>query len=147
MPVLKEFRCKAHGPFEAIVKQDKTPKCPFGCSPKFVHREFRTAPAVRNVATSRLDSLQKDIAHDYGLSNIKTGDEGKSVMENLRAGTDFSTRWVDLPNKMAPGWAQRGEKPTSVAPQSLGMMDGNSLSGATLPKNLPTKIEGSYKGE
>jgi hypothetical protein len=148
MAVLKEFRCKAHGAFETFVKQDAIPRCPNGCPARFVVREFRTAPAIRGVATGRLDSLQKDLALDYGLPDIKVGkDDGNSVMQNLRSETDFSPKWLDLPNKPAPGWTQRGEKPTAFSPKALGLMDGNSLSSAQLPKQLPTKIEGSYKGE
>jgi hypothetical protein len=147
MAVLKEFRCKAHGAFEEFVKGDKTPKCPRGCSPRFVTREFRTAPAIRGAATGRLDGLQKDLAHDFGLSDMKSRpDDGKSVMENLRSGTDFSTRWVGLPQAKA-GWSQRGEKPANTGASALGMMDGNALAGAALPKDIPTSIQGSYKGD
>lgn len=142
MAVLKEFRCKAHGAFEEFVKADETPKCPKGCSSRFVVREFRTAPAIRGAATGRLDGLQKELAHDFGLPDLKVGrDDGKSVMENLRSGTDFSTRWVDVPGKQASG------TPTPVSAQNFGMMDGNALAGAALPKELPTKIQGSYKGD
>ena len=142
MAVLKEFRCKAHGAFEEFVKNDETPGCPKGCSPRFVVREIRTAPAIRGVATGRMDNLQKELAHDFGLSDMKAGrDDGKSVMENLRSGTDFSTRWVDVPGKSAAG------KPSTVSAQNFGMMDGNALAGAALPKEIPTNIQGSYKGE
>ena len=142
MAILKEFRCKAQGAFEAFVKADQMPKCPNGCSPKFVTREFRTAPAVRGVATGRMDNLQRELAHDFGLSDMKVGrDDGKSLMENLRSGTDFSTRWVGLPGKSASG------EPSVVSPKNFGMMDGNALAGAALPKDIPTKIQGSYKGD
>lgn len=148
MAVLKEFRCKAHGPFEEFVRGDKMPACPHGCNPRFVKREFRTAPAIQGSATARMDGLQKGLAHDFGLSDLKAGrDDGKSVMENLRSGTDFSTRWVGLPNTMSPGWAQRGEKPASMNPTALGLASGNALTGASLPKQIPTNIQGSYKGE
>jgi hypothetical protein len=142
MAVLKEFYCKAHGAFEEFVKSDRNPKCPKGCSPRFVTREFRTAPSIRGVATGRMDGLQREIAHDFGLSDLKVGrDDGKSLMENLRSGTDFSTRWVDVPGKSAAG------QPTQISAQNFGMMDGNALAGAALPKELPTKIQGSYKGD
>lgn len=147
MAILKEFTCKAHGAFEAFVKQDETPKCPRGCAKSFVKREFRTAPAVRNVVTGRMDGLQKDLAHDFGLSDMKVGrDDGNSVMQNLRSSEDFSPRWVGLPNQAA-GWSGRGEKPAPIDVKSLGMQAGNALEGAPLPKQVPTKIMGSYKGE
>ena len=142
MAVLKEFYCKAHGAFEEFVKNDRMPKCPKGCSPRFVSREFRTAPSIRGVSTGRMDGLQRELAHDFGLSDLKVGrDDGKSLMENLRSGSDFSTRWVDLPGKSAAG------EPAKVSAQNFGMMGGNALAGAALPKELPTKIQGSYKGD
>lgn len=147
MAILKEFTCAAHGPFEEFVSQDEIPMCPKGCSKRFVRREIRTAPATRGVVMGRLDGLQKDLAHDFGLSDIKSGrDDGKSVMQNLRSGTDFSPKWVDVP-KPSAGWSARGEKPAPVSVQSFGMEAGNALKGAPTPKQIPTKIMASYKGE
>lgn len=147
MAVLKEFVCQAHGAFEEFVQQDEVPKCPRGCSKRFVKREFRTAPAIRNVVTGRMDNIQKDLAHDFGLSDMKVNrDDGNSVMQNLRKGEDFNPKWVDLPRQNA-GWSQRGEKPAPINVQSLGMQAGNALQGAPLPKQVPTKIMGTYKGD
>jgi hypothetical protein len=147
MAILKEFTCAAHGPFEEFVKQDETPSCPKGCSKRFVRREIRTAPATRGVVMGRMDGLQKDLAHDFGLSDLKVQrDTGTSVMQNLRSGTDFSPKWVDTPRPSA-GWSQRGEKPAALPVSSFGMEAGNALAGANTPKSIPTKIMGSYKGE
>lgn len=144
MAVLKEYVCAAHGPFEAMVSADEMGKCPKGCSKRFVKREFRTAPAVRNVVTGRMDGLQRDLAHQFGLSDLKVGkDDGKSVMQNLRDKEDFSVKWADVPGHMAPGWSQRNEKAAAVAPQATyGMQGGNALVGASTPKQIPTEIVG-----
>jgi len=147
MAILKEYTCAAHGPFEALVKQDETPKCPKGCSKRFVKREIRTAPAARSVVTGRMDTLQRDVAHDFGLSNLKVGrDDGKSVIQNLRSETDFSPRWLDTP-RPAPGWSQRGEKPSALPVSSMGMQPDNVLSSISAPKQIPTNIVGKYSGE
>lgn len=135
MAVLKEFACKAHGPFEEIVEQDVVPGCPHGCSSRFVVREFRTAPAARNVVTGKMDALQRDIASDFGLRDIKVDKQGgQSVMQNLQSGQDFSPRWVDVPNKLKSG----------DFASSLGMTGGNALQGTSLPKPTPI-IQGSYR--
>jgi len=148
MGILKEYVCAAHGPFEDIVNGDEMGKCPKGCSRRFVKREIRTAPAAGSVVTGRMDNLQRDLAHDFGLSDLKTNaKDGTSVMQNLRRGEDFSPRWVDTPNKMAPGWSQRGEKPSTLPVQSFGMEAGNALAGAATPKNIPTNIVGRVKAE
>jgi hypothetical protein len=144
MAILKEFTCAAHGPFDEQVNGDEIPYCPTGCSPRFVRREIRTAPAARTVVTGKLDTLQRDIAHDFGLSDLKVAkDSTASVMENLRRGEDFSPKWVDVPNQMKSGWANRGERPAAVNPKSVfGMESGNALNQNLTPKAIPTNIVG-----
>ena len=97
MAVLKEFMCSAHGPFEEFVNNDKTPKCPKGCSKRFVTREIRTAPSLQGAVVGTLDKMQKDIAHDFGLRDLKVNSkDSTSVMENLRKGEkkeDFAPFW------------------------------------------------------
>lgn len=148
MGVLKEYFCAAHGAFEAIVKQDEMPKCPRGCSKRFVKREFRTAPGYRSTVTRATDGMVKDIAHDFGLSDMKTDPRGEtSVMQNLRKGEDFSPKWVDVPNTMKAGWTQRGETPSAAPVSAFGMQPGNALSSVPVSKAIPTNIVGSHKGD
>jgi len=144
MAVLKEFSCRAHGAFEAMVNQGETPECPKGCSPKWVTREFRTAPSARGAATGKLDKLQGQLAMDFGLSNLKVGkDDGKSVIQNLRGSEDFSPKWVDMPSQMRPGWSQRGEKPAPInVNTTFGMNGDNALKGMDRKKSLPTEFIG-----
>jgi hypothetical protein len=126
--VLKEFFCNAHGPFEEMVEQDVTPNCPHGCSPRFVMREIRSAPKARNVVTGTLDGLQRGIAEDFNLPDIRVGkDDGKSVMQNLKS-ADFSPKWVDVPSKA---------KSASEMISSFGMTGGNALTGHNIPKPQP----------
>jgi hypothetical protein len=144
MGILKEFCCKAHGPFEAIVAQDETPDCPVGCSKSRVKREIRTAPAARSAVMGTLDTQMRGLAHDFGLSDLKVGrDDGKSVMDNLRKGETFAPHWVGVPGHLAPGWIGRGEKPAAINPSALyGTKDANLLSELTVPTSLPTKVVG-----
>jgi hypothetical protein len=133
--VLKEFACKAHGPFEEIVEQDTTPPCPKGCSPRFVVREIRSAPAARGVITGKMDTLYRNVAKDFGLSNLKVDKEnGKSVMQNLQSGENFSPRWVDVPREAAKGGFA----------SSMGLTSGNAIAGANFVKPTPI-FDGSYK--
>lgn len=135
MAVLKEFACKAHGPFEEIVEQDVTPSCPNGCSPRFVVREIRSAPAARGVITGKMDTLYRDVAKDFNLSNLKIDKEnGKSVMQNLQSGQDFSPRWVDVPREAAKGGFA----------SAMGLTSGNAMAGTNFAKPTPV-IQGSYK--
>jgi hypothetical protein len=152
MMPLKEFRCAAHGPFEALVKLDetKTP-CPRGCSTRFVKQEIRTAPSFHGGKTAVQDAMQKDLATSYGLPDLKVDkDDGRSVMDRLRRDTtdDYSTRWADVPGKMAPGWSKRGETPVSINPRAtFGMQGGNELAPSKLSTAIPTQIMGRAKAE
>ena len=149
MPVLKEFTCKAHGPFEEFVDQNVIPECPKGCSARWVTREIRTAPAANSVITGKLDDLQRNLAKDFGLSDLKVDkQDGKSVIENLRGTPDFRPKWVDMPAPLKAGWSKRGEKPPPVNISStFGVQADNALARVPLPKALPTQVEGRYKGE
>ena len=134
MAILKEFSCKAHGSFEAWVQQDETPKCPKGCSKRFVTREYLTPPSINGAVVGTLDQMQKDIAKDFNLSNLKVSEkDGTSVMENLRKG--------EKPQDFAPFWATNPDpkkmlgdfKPTDV------------LKPDTLPSvGKSTQIQGRY---
>ena len=148
MAVLKEFACQAHGPFDEIVNQGTIPSCPHGCSPRFVVREIRSAPSIRNVVTGTLDNLQRGIAHDFGLSDLKVKrDDPTSVMQNLREGKINAPQWVDVPNAMKSGWSGRGEAaaPVNVENQ-FGVKGDNMLNQVTLPK-IETNIVGRYKAD
>jgi len=132
MAILKEFRCAAHGPFEAFVKGDKVPKCPAGCSARWVSREIRTAPAARGNVTGRMDNLQKDLAADFKLRDLKVDKEGgNSVINELRKGEtqDYSAYWAPA-NKLNI----KEFSPTAA------------LSSLNATKKAPTKIEGSHRG-
>jgi hypothetical protein len=152
MMPLKEFRCAAHGPFEALCKTDEVlAPCPRGCSLRFVKQEVRTAPSFHGGKTARQDAIQKDLATSYGLPDLKVDkDDGRSVMDRLRRdpSEDYSTRWADVPGKMAPGWSKRGEKPVTVNPTAtFGMQGGNALAPSKLSTAIPTQIMGSAKAE
>jgi hypothetical protein len=141
MAILKEYRCKAHGAFEAMVNQGETPDCPRGCSARFVYREIRSAPAARTVISGTLDRLQREIAHDFGLSDIKAGrDDGKSVMDNIKRGAQQAPAWLELPGHLRPGWSGRKEAPEPVT--VTGFNADNSIKRTQPPKNLPTNVVG-----
>jgi hypothetical protein len=115
MAPLKEYRCAAHGPFEA-----RKPKCPSGCSARFVVQEFRTAPAVRSAATKQSDRELRNLAGSYKMSDIPSVAEGESVMGELRKNPKYAPTWGHVEHN-APGWSQReGEKAKTFSPASMG---------------------------
>ena len=130
MAVLKEYRCAAHGEFEAF-----EPVCPYGCSPKFVKREIRTAPAIRHTGTRNTDNLTQQLANDFQLSDLSTKD-GDSVMVNMRkrqwANAQVPSSWASVPHN-EPGWSQRDEAPVKFDPRGVGL-----AAGAPLHRNKTT---------
>jgi hypothetical protein len=120
MGVLKEFRCAAHGAFESDEAE-----CPYGCSDRFVTQEFRTAPRHMSRGTKINDGLMRGLADDYRLPDIKSEDNGQSVMQNLRRNPSHMPTWGKV-DHAAPGFSERGDVKT-FNPGSMGVASENAL--------------------
>lgn len=117
---LKEYVCAAHGEFEA-----RTPRCPHGCSQRFVRQEFRTAPSARSGGSKAIDREMRALATDYSLPDIKTSNDGLSVMQNLRKNPTFAPSWGNVQHA-APGFSQRNDAKT-FNPASMGVQGDNVI--------------------
>lgn len=112
--VNREFRCIGHDyEFEST---EERPKCPLGCSAKFVQQEFRTPVGIRSRGTSIQDNMAKQLASDYGMTDMRNDKDGGSVMSNtpMRSGgarveDHQRARWAPGIFQPQQGWAQRGE--------------------------------------
>jgi len=115
MAAIHEWRCTFHDhEFEG-----PEPKCPYGCSPKFVRKEFRTPVSIGSHSTKLTDGVRKQLAADFNLTDMRNDKEGTSVMSNTRVesggarviGDQGRPYWnaVMFPNAN-PGWAARGEQ-------------------------------------
>ena len=132
MAVIKEFRCKAHGPYEAF-----GPACPYGCSERMQVREIRTAPGFSTPHTQMTDQVVKDIASENGLTNMSNRG-GNSVMENLKKATKAT--------EFAPSWGKVGSK-VNVGDLGIPKGENNMPSRESLAASRPrTMIMGRYKG-
>jgi hypothetical protein len=131
MGVNREYRCVAHDmPFES--KKDK-PKCPAGCSNKFVVQEFRTAPGIRSGGTRVGDTMMRQLAQDYNMTDMRN-DRDSSVMASTRTSSGGTRVIGDKPPTTAywnpslfpvrQGWAQRGEPPPVFNPKAAKIIDG-----------------------
>ncbi len=116
MAITREFTCAAHGPFES--KRLK-PKCPRGCSARFVTQEFRTAPAVHGGIAKHVDRELNHLASDYRLTDIRNGADGESVMTTLRKNPQAQPTWGTVAHAK-PGFSQRGEASPTVSPAAYG---------------------------
>jgi hypothetical protein len=131
MGVNKEWRCTGHDyGFES--REDK-PRCPFGCSSKFVVQEFRTPVGIRSGGTRIQDEMTKQLADDYRMTDMRNGDDGESVKASTRTesgGTKVvgqqksKAYWEPGLFQPKPGWAQRGEPEPSFNARAAGIKDG-----------------------
>lgn len=77
--VIREFLCRDCGNTFESSDNPEDIACPV-CSAEEPERVFLTAPAIRSGDTSRKDQIVKELAADYGLSNV-SNKEGKAVRE------------------------------------------------------------------
>lgn len=90
--VLKEYRCLAHGDFEAYKEI-----CPHGCDT--VERRFGTPFSIGKQAKN-IDKTLDTLAADYGMTDMRN-DTG-SVMESMRRGTtDYNPKWGKMESNVA----------------------------------------------
>lgn len=123
MAILRDYECAAHGTFESF-----EPRCPAGCPDRYVKLVFLKPVGTRSRGTRVMDQQLRGLADDYKLPDIKNDKDGSSVMESIKKGEDFSPRFVPLQHA-APGWSQRGEKPTATpaAPLLMGKPGENTI--------------------
>lgn len=124
MAVMKEYLCRAHGPFES---DDENPRCRVGCNA--VERVFLTAPAVRTSGrTKNIDTTLDDLAQHFGLGDLST--KNGSVMSSIKESSkpdhiraSYQALYGDPRTEML--------RPSFDSPSNLGgMLDGNASTAA-----------------
>lgn len=95
MPVLKEWKCKAHGFFESFEK-----RCPKGCTT--VEQAFLTPVGTRSDRTKSADANLRQIALDFGLSNMASAREGEPTRIKTKQQRDAEALEVKLRHRFAP---------------------------------------------
>jgi len=94
MAVLSDYRCMAHGVFEAW-----DAKCPHGCSGGFVEKIFLKPVGMKSDATKHNDKTLNNLAKDYGMTDLKTQRDGESQMDaTKRQGNPFAIQWASPTN-------------------------------------------------
>lgn len=144
MAILKEYRCMAHGPFEAFSSM-----CPRGCSARMVVREFRTAPNFQQKKTRVVDQHLRGIAKDFGLTDLKNDPKsGTSVMQELRKGRTDKSDWLQL-DHAKPGFSREKDAQAPVfRPEASGFQP--TPGAQAMLKSLPqprARVVGRYDGK
>jgi hypothetical protein len=147
MAILKEYRCVGHDhPFEAYVSDDEVPECPFGCSPRFVRREFRTPVGIRHNGTTNMDLMTRQLASDYGMTDMRNDRDGSSVMSSTSVASGGAkmlqpfqkAKWEPSLFAPAPGWAaSKLPTPTFKHPET---MPGNKTQMEPLFQSMPRNL-------
>ena len=87
MAVVNDFHCATHGYFES-----RTPKCPMkGCTHE-VLQVFLQAPALVSQKTKATDKSVKQLAIEFGMSNIKSTRTGENQAGFLTRNNKFSEK-------------------------------------------------------
>jgi hypothetical protein len=97
MAVVKEFRCLAHGPFEATKAV-----CPYGCDT--VTREFRTPVGFASDRTKSIDRTVEGLARAHNLSDINNRGGQAAVRQNPM----FARQQRDVAQIMAERYGTTG---------------------------------------
>ena len=130
MAVIKEWECAAHGYFDATEGV-----CPHGCPEQFVERVFLTPPGIKSQGTTRSDQTLKNLANDYGMTDIRNGANGEAVAQATPAASaPFKTQWQGLGK--------------SFDVRGMGIEPGNALEGlkGAMKGPTPSHILGKYDG-
>jgi hypothetical protein len=93
MAVLDDYKCLAHGYFEAW-----EPKCPKGCDGEAVVKVFLQPVGLRSDFTKHADSTLQGLAKEYGMSDIKSTREGEAQPARFgpqRQQNPFAVQWGD----------------------------------------------------
>lgn len=72
MAVLHDYKCKEHGYFEAWEAV-----CPQGCT-EDVMLVFLQAPSLMSESTKKNDQTIKNLASDFGMTNLRSTKEGEN---------------------------------------------------------------------
>ncbi len=113
MAVVHDYKCPAHGFFES-----REPVCPHGCTSD-VQMVFLQAVGMKSDSTKHADTTLRELAKDYGMSDIKSSREGDHQQHAL-----LGNILVAQPqNPFAVQWGN---------PKQLGNYNLNSIRGETV---------------
>ena len=93
MAVLHDYKCLAHGYFEAW-----EPRCPKGCDGEAVVKVFLQPVGLKSDSTKHADSTLRGLANEYGMSDIKSTREGEAQPPRFgpqRQQNPFGVQWGD----------------------------------------------------
>lgn len=120
MAVYHDYKCPAHGFFEGV-----EPICPQGCTAD-VQMVFLQPVGLKSDRTKHADSTLKELAKDYGMTDIKSAREGDhqdhALLGNKQA--------AQPQNPFAVQWSS----PKALANYNLHSIQGETVGGLSAVK-------------
>ena len=97
MAVLHDYKCLAHGYFEAW-----DAKCPHGCDGESIVKVFLQPVGTRSDSTKHADTTMRGLAQDFGMSDVKSVREGEAqpARHPQQPQNPYAVRWGN-PNQIS----------------------------------------------
>jgi hypothetical protein len=134
MAVYHDYKCPAHGFFES-----NKPECPHGCTAD-VQMVFLQPVGMKSDRTKHADTTLKDLANDYGMSDIKSARQGDhqnhALLQNKQAAqpqNPFGVQWGN-PSQLS------NYNLTSIRGETVGGLSAARESGIALRKPQPSVV-------
>ena len=144
MAVMKDYKCDQHGYFES-----RKPQCPMkGCTNE-VYTVHLQAPGLVSDKTKFTDKSSKQLAMEFGMSNIKSARTGENQSGFLTRNNKFSEKEYAEAEKYATrkrGVNKDKIKPTPVVEQPREPRPGDNVKwgGAFQGMNMQSILAGRY---
>jgi len=147
MAVVNDFHCATHGYFES-----RTPKCPMkGCNEE-VMVVFLQAPNLVSAKTKFTDKSTKQLAIEFGMSDIKTTREGEHQEGFLTKRNKFTEKEYEQAEKYATRKKgvnkdrikQTAPQPTQEGPREARPGDAAVWGGGMQGMNMQSILAGRF---
>lgn len=111
--ILRDYKCQEHGFFEGF-----EPICPEGCTDELVLQVFLKSPGFVSDKSKAADSHLRNLANEFGMSDIKSTRPGENQAGYLKRNNKFSEKEYAQAEKYAtPKKRGRPRKDASNQPQ------------------------------
>jgi len=117
MAVLHDYKCLAHGYFEAW-----EPRCKHGCEGESIVKVFLQPVGMRSDSTRHADTTLKGLASEYNMTDIKSTREGEAQPARFAP--------AQQQNPYAVQWAN----PSQIAGYNTAPIKDESVNGLQLAK-------------
>ena len=110
--ILRDYKCQEHGFFEGF-----EPTCPQGCTDELVLQVFLKSPGFVSDKSKAADSHLRNLANEFGMSDIKSTREGENQAGYLKRNNKFSEKeYAEAEKYATPKKRGRPRKDSQVQP-------------------------------